>query len=361
MKIIEKVKIKSSSKKIIGYRLFGIPFLMKISGSKNFQILNVEDIFLLLKKISGDFYKKNNNTQVFFLKVNKFNVYTFINLQHWIDIVELLGADFFIICDNPILKKHILKNIVFPNLDVKFIKSCKCNKLKKIVKNVATGLWGNATYAHLTSFYYADKFNINYFWNIDADDTFFSLPPENCAELLKQVKDYSINNKIDVFSLDMWRSCTFDRHWSFGVTFVNNKNNSNSILNLIQDTCKNNWQEKYAKYVVEYNLDWFFNYLKDNKLLGIETFYVENCMFFHCADFYNTIGGPISYWHNGKIYYPILLSVYGNKNLGVIPIANNCVKFDLGLNKEYSQNYAIQNISCLRNIPEQLKSLHNIN
>ena len=58
MKIIEKVKIKSSSKKIIGYRLFGIPFLMKISGSKNFQILNVEDIFLLLKKISGDFYKK---------------------------------------------------------------------------------------------------------------------------------------------------------------------------------------------------------------------------------------------------------------------------------------------------------------
>ena len=83
-------------------------------------------------------------------------------------------------------------------------------------------------------------------------------------------------------------------------------------------------------------------------------------MFFHCGDTYNVIGSHASFWHEGKIYYPVMSEVYGDKNLGVLDISPDCIKFDIGLQKEYCQNYALKNLTFLSRMPEQLRKLHNI-
>lgn len=79
------------------------------------------------------------------------------------------------------------------------------------------------------------------------------------------------------FSLDMWRSSTHGRHWSFGITFVRG---NDMVFDVIEKHCSRKWKDKYGEYVVHYNLDWYLNYLKENKYLSVETFYIENCMFF---------------------------------------------------------------------------------
>lgn len=336
MKVIRKIKIKS-----------------KIGTSKIFQIFGIPMLKSYVKKNQ----KNLNNKNVFYLKVNRNNNATFVNLQHWIDIADVLGADYYIVCDNNKLKENIYKKACFNNPDIKFIKSCKNKRLKNIVKNIATGSWKKATYAHLTTFYHAKQHGIVSFWNIDADDTVFCMEPEKCAEALNQIEQYACKNDINLFSLDMWRSCTFGRHWSFGVTFIRGQENP---FDIIEKKCTNNWKNNYTKYAASYNLDWFFNYLKDNGYLSIETFYIENCMFFHCGDFYNVIGSYASLWHDCKIYYPIMSEVYGNNKLGSLPVAEDCIKFDTGIEREYCQEYALKNLTVINRLPEQLKNLHNI-
>lgn len=354
MKIFQKIKIKNKQGKTRIIVIFGFP-LLRFDIKKLKDGSKKTDIYL-----PGFFKDKQNNSNynhVFYLKVNRNNNSTFVNLQHWIEIAEAMNAKYYIVCDNDKLKENIYKRVCFANPDIKFLKSCKNKRLKKIVNSIATGVWKNATYAHLTTFFHAKQQGTVNFWNIDADDTVFCMEPEKCAEALNQIEQYACKNDINFFSLDMWRSSTYGRHWSFGVTFVRGNENS---FDIIEKKCANNWKNNYTEYAASFNLDWFFNYLKDNGYLSIETFYIENCMFFHCGDFYNVIGSHASLWHDGKIYYPIMSEIYGDKKLGILPVANDCIKFDTGIEKEYCQNYALKNLTFLTRMPEQLKKLHNI-
>ena len=346
MRIFEKIKIKSVNGKSRMYKFCGF-------GVLKFDILDGKT------KISFPHINNvKNDKPVFYLKINRNDNYTFINLQHWLDIIYEIDADFYIICDNDKLQSNVLKRVEFRDSNIKFIKSCKNKKTKKCIKNIATKLWTKAAYAHLTTFYHARQNGIKEFWNIDADDTCFCLQPKVCAKALTEVEAYARKNDISAFSLDMWRSRTKGKHWSFGVTFIRE---NVDYLNILEQNSDFKWMETYKNYDTNWNLDWFFTYLKDFRNVKIETFYIENSIFFHCGDMiYNVIGSNISYWHDGLVDFPVLSEIYGDNELGILPIYNDCIKFDIGITKEFCLNYAMENLTLLKSFHKNLKNLHNI-
>ena len=134
--------------------------------------------------------------------------------------------------------------------------------------DLATGEIAIGCPSHLTTFYHAKQNNIKEFWNIDADDTMFALEPEDIMSILQNVENYSKTNNIDAMSLDMWHSRTRQRHWSFGITYINN---FSEIFNILDSLTNTDWQNNYKDCDVAFNLDWFFTYLKDEKKYGKST------------------------------------------------------------------------------------------
>lgn len=318
MKFYKKIEVNLLLGRLFRFYLLGLPLFqveVRTDGKMNFSLP-------LFQKKSID-----KSKPVFYLKINRDEEYTFLCLQHWINTLNALGNDFIIICDKPELELKVLRRIRFASSNIKFINSCKNSFLKSFVKIVATKWWKKATFAHLTTFYHAQKHSITKFWNIDADDTMFALEPEEIATMLRRVEDYANSVNIKTISLDMWRSRTDKNHWSFGITYVNN-------FKEIFDTLKNiktaDWQKNYTHLALAFNLDWFFTYLKDNNLFKIETFYFENTSFIHWGSFLiNTIESNICTWKGNKLSYPVLLNIYNDKTHGQIPIADDCIKFEL--------------------------------
>lgn len=316
MKLFEKIKIRLKNGKSTQFRICDIPVL-QISEAKG------------KKKIILPFFNKheiNKNTPVFYLKVNSQADYLFLCLQHWIKVIDSIGADYYILCDNKKIERNILKKIIFPNSNIKFIKSNKSSYLKKIVKTIASPFWVNATYANLTTFLHAKQNGITSFWNIDADDTLFCISPEKNAILLNKVKEYAEKNNIDAFSFDMHMSRTKGKHWSFGITYTRTAINWFEIFNKNKDT---SWRNNYLDFDTNFNLDWFFTHLRNSKIAKCETFYVENVRFIHQGDLINN---PIYAWigeyKNNKILFPILLHLYGSKKYGEIEIFKDVIKID---------------------------------
>ena len=337
MKLFEKIKIRLKNGKSTQFRICDIPVL-QISEAKG------------KKKIILPFFNKheiNKNTPVFYLKVNSQADYLFLCLQHWIKVIDSIGADYYILCDNKKIERNILKKIIFPNSNIKFIKSCRGKELKKYVDRIATKYWKKAAYAHLTTFLHAKKNNIHSFWNIDADDTTFLVKPERCVQILNTVEIYAKENNIDAFSFDMWNSRTKNIHWSFGITYTQmNKD----WFKIFEDNYKLKWNEKYSSYLAEWNVDFFFTHLRDAKAAKIGHFYVDNLMFIHWGDFlFNIIGSSICQFKNGNIIYPIIFNIFKNESVGIITISPEGVKFDLGVTEDECIKFAL-NFSILKKI-----------
>ena len=280
----------------------------------------------ILPRLKKRNYSNNHSAETFYLKVNRFDAYVFRCVQHWIDIINELNADFYIICDKPDLEISILSCVRFKNKNIKFLKSIK-KPLHKIVENIATSQWINATYAHLTPFYHAKQHNLNNFWNIDADDTMFSLYADKVANILKRVKIYAEQEHIDAFSLDMHTSRTHGKHWSFGICYVNNTNKD--WFKIYNNNKNTEWRNNYLTYDWQFNLDWFFTYLRDEKIAKIKSFYVDNIQFIHFGDFlWNTIDSGVYHFKNNRIIFPMLLDVFGTAKFGDIPIWSGDIKID---------------------------------
>lgn len=350
MKFFEKIKIKIKSGKLRQVRVFDIPVIEY--GKVNNEIIKPR--LILFKK-----FNINKSKPIFYLKINRNEEYTYLCLQHWIDSLGSSNNDFFILCDKPKLEREVLKRIIFPNANIKFIKSFKNKKLKQYVQKIATKWWPKATFAHLTTFFHAKQNNITEFWNIDADDTMFALEPIDISNMLQNVENYTKSNDIKVISLDMWHSRTREKHWSFGITYVNNFAELFNILNNLTNT---EWQNYYKNYDIAFNLDWFFTYLKNKEHYKIESFYFESCYFIHWGNFLiNTIGSNICFWHNKFLTFPILKNIYNDNFLGNIPIAENCIKFDLDKKciTDFGK-FADKYISNIKFFPPELQKLHNI-
>ena len=269
--------------------------------------------------LCGSLPKRNiTSDDVFYLKINTDRPYAYKCLSHWINIVQEYGADFYIVCDSLVLKYKILKNVPFHSLDVKFIKSIKNKNTKRITKFFCDKWWHKCSYAHLTSFFHARKIKAPFFWNIDADDTMILARPATASNMLKSAKKYAIENSLDAFSIDMATSYTYGRHWTFGVTLVNNSSDWQEKF----EQAKKTWKG-YYNFSETMNIDWVMTSMRDNGISNNKTFYAENMNFFHFGDFFITLHDLLIF-KKGKVKYNIFNKFFDNK-LGIFPIYRDSV------------------------------------
>ncbi len=247
------------------------------------------------------------------------------------------------------MKYDIVRKCYFKNNDVRFLYSMR-HKLKKVAFNLCTSKWINATYAHLTPFYHAKMNNIKEFWNIDADDTTILLEPKKVAQLLKEAEAKSKKDKISCYALDMWRSKTNNIHWSLGVFFVNGLTD---FVDVFEKERNLDWTKTLEEYDRQFNLDWYMTYLKNTSNIKISTFYPDKTAFIHWGNFILNVSGCwFNYWQDGKIYYPIMNSVYFNEDLASTLIGD-CDKIDLGNSLEESFEFLENEIPICRFFSEK--------
>lgn len=270
-----------------------------------------------------------------YLKINRKEEFAFRNLSRWVDAAYLMNRDCFIICDSEEIRQKIQEEILLSKY-CSFITSDKSEINSKIVKNIANGTWENAALAHITTFSDAIRHKCDFFWNIDADDTFLCLSIDRMVELLQQVEDYVEQNGIDCFSLDMWRSKWEGKHWSFGITYT---------------SCRLDWYRIFIEHCedvnyrnleneMNYNIDCFFTYLKDISEAKIGTFYFENLKFIHYSNdfFKGLISSAFYHWKDNKLYYPIMQVCVGMDELGVFDIYQDVHKFDMYIEDDEAKN-----------------------
>lgn len=291
------------------------------------------------------FKKKYSNTTVY-LKINTKKTHSMLCLEKWIRIFEILNYTIFIICDHNSIKKEILKKIN-KNKNIYIIPSIRNKYLSKITDKIVSQYWKNCTLAQLTCFYHSKIHKINNFWNIDADDTYCCINDKDIANALLSTEKYADDKNINSISLDMHTSRSNGKHWSFGVNYTKNNIDWFNILN------NKNWkieQEQFKKYDNNINLDWFFTYIRNNKIANIENFYIDNMLFIHFGDFLlNPIGASIWSYKNNKIIYPILKYVFENEKLSEVNICSSstCI-------------YSVQHMNSVEYLNTQLAHLNNI-
>ncbi len=270
--------------------------------------------------------KNNKDRRVYYLKVNIIQDYTFISLQHWIDIIHEENGQLYIICDNKNLEAQILKKIKFYDLDVNFIKSSKDRTMRNLIKKMSCTSWKKAAYAHMTTIYHASKHNIKKFWNIDADDTMLLLSPKRGQELLKKAEIYSLKNDVNIFSLDMHvtKCGGNNKFWTLGVAFLQYDGDLFDVCRKVKNT---EWL-KYFDFLKEGegSADAFLNYIGHNtKGLKIGTFYNNNLYFIHWK-YLRTL--MFYAWKNGHLIFPFLKG-FGVDNISQFKISSELTNLNL--------------------------------
>ncbi len=277
---------------------------------------------------------------VFYLKVNRNEKYTYRNLQHWVDVMELMPeSQYYILCDNPEVKQAIPEQVRFSNSDVKFLKSYKSlPKLNELVPDITDDIWRNAGYAHITTFWHARENSIPYFWNIDADDTYICLSPERICEMLHMVEGHMQDKKIHAMSLDMWNTKSGGEHWSFGITYIDNTIDW-------YGTMKRYCHDEKLKSKQMRNVDGYFSCLRACTDLKLETFYFENLRFIHYADdfFKRPHASGFYHWKEGYLVLPILFYCFGMEDFGRVPLAEGIIGFDMDITDEESREAMLNN------------------
>lgn len=293
--------------------------------------------------------KKNN--RCFFLKVNRRQPENMKCIKKWIDICNTIDCQFYIVCDNNQLRKEIKKHFKVNN----FLKSYK-HELKKITCNLYTGDWKRATYAHVYPFYFCNQKNIKCHWDIDADDLMLCLDNEKIIDMIFKIEEMAQSKNVDAYSLDIWHSRTYNKHWSLGVVYINNNNKiyENIILNQ-----NKNWIDTLENIDESYNLDWFLTYLNNQKKVNLKTFYIENAMLIHWGNFLlNPIYSGIIEWKHSKVYFPVLerLILYQQEPI----LITDMDAIDLKVMKGECINYLQHEISDIYNLSDKRRKLYKI-
>lgn len=268
--------------------------------------------------------------KAFYLKINRDEAFAYRNLERWIEVSCLSGADCYILCDNQKIKNEIIQKNILLGKTI-FISSDRNAENERIAQNVVTDeKWINVALAHMTTFWSADTYGYDYFWNIDADDTFICMSVERIEELLELCESYAEEHQIDCFSLDMWRTVTGGSHWSFGITYINTHRKWRSIIERHSTDSDYRNKDDYMRS----NIDWFFTYLKEvEKDLKLETFCCENLKFIHYAgDFVDKpVDSGFYHWTAGKLTFPILIHCFGMEEFGKLDISDDIIRFQMGI------------------------------
>lgn len=273
----------------------------------------------------------NSGGPVVYFTANKYESYTISCVQRWVDIADALRYDYCFVCDNKDLEYAILRNVVFHSTDIRFISRMKTNESERISKCISSEKWIKPCQAHLTAFYEATQNDVSEFWKVDADDTVLCMPVSEAVKALRAAEKIARDENIAVISMDMWHSRTHGTHWSWGVAFVRNVVSYTEIFSDIKD---NSWAgNKYKTGDGSINVDWFFTYLKAEKGLRCETFYIDKSYFIHYGNFlkYPRMVAAIYYYGDNRISYPVYRFVFGDEKNGYIPISDDDIRIDVGL------------------------------
>ena len=269
---------------------------------------------------------------IYFLKTNTDAKYAYRNFQLWINNIYAKDNNPLIVtvCDNDLIANRLEEKIDWRGLKHELIQSYR-KETRNIISKVANSKWENAGFAHLTPFYYAKINGLPEFWNIDADDTLMCIDNNIVAQAMLQVEGEAKKNKIDIFSLDMWRSRSKGNHWSFGVTYVSGG------VDWIEKIKESNYEGvniEFSDRVRPKNIDEFFTYIKNHDAsINIGSFYIKNLMFVHYSEdfLYNPIQSSIYKYRDGVIEYPILLNIFGVNTMGKIPVFKDVKAINLDL------------------------------
>lgn len=266
----------------------------------------------------------------FFLKVNNETPSSIKCIQQWLETINALHRQYVFICDNRSLKHALLTSCRFPDdAKVSFVKTNR-HRLIRFAKKLTfeSRAWKRMTAAHMMPFYMTND-SVTFSWHIDADDTFFALETDQMTTVILAVERLLIVGESHAISLDMWASRWKDKHWTFGVACVKNQIDYRPFFQ------KPNPDWKAESPVP--NFDGFFTYLRDIGVHKLNSFYVENAYFIHWGDcMIYPVRWPLSKWSNGKLYLPILNSIFKRADLGTLQIADSALKIDIGLTEEKS-------------------------
>ena len=131
--------------------------------------------------------------------------------------------------------------------------------------------WKNVAASNLSCY---EKSSDEPFWLIDADDTMFiTFDIHLIKTKIVMAENYFLENKLDGFSLDFYR--TFKRdHWSFGVALLQNRDD---LISIIQSTDLTFFQTLK----LPYNLDALFDCNRRQEKLKLESFVFDKMFFQH--------------------------------------------------------------------------------
>ena len=212
-----------------------------------------------------------------FLKTYKLDSESIKNIQRWIFLFsQKLKYNIKLIipenCNNLIIDP-VLKNIEVCN-DIKINDTIESeyvlfyNKIK---------MGKNPGIANLTCYKNAKT---SFFWNIDADDTYFtlnSLDDNKLLDKLEEIENIAINNNYYATSLDFYRifnyhSAKWSDHWSFGICFM--KNDLKTINEALPEI------EIYDR-GFGINSDHIFDTIRRYNKIKIVTFVIKNSRLIH--------------------------------------------------------------------------------
>lgn len=324
----KKIKIELQTGYILQYKFLNFP-IFEIENTKEgrkfkFNIFNRK--------------KREEKKHVFYLKVNQSSWVNLECISFWIEVINKIDGDYYIICDNERVKNIILENIKFKNSNIKFIKSNK-TVLKNTVNSTCTKEWINVGYAHLTPFVHAHKNNIEKFWSIDADDSRIFYDSENIAKYFKKIEQYADKNNIDVFGYDVLQSRYNGKEWCFGISYINKNSNVYPFLFNI---------DKNFKYIHNYkfinccNADIFFTHLRDNSSLNIKSFTFENIYYTHLGTGFESLIYCF-YVKNNKLIYPVYKSFLPDKE-HTFPVNKETIIFNFDFDENKSKQIMVSHL-----------------
>ena len=282
--------------------------------------------------------------RIFYLKIHRKHATSYDCIQHWIDTIHRLNGFIYFVCDSSAMRAGLFeKPCYFYGLNFDFIKSDR-KTLKKEVATLFDGLessklWKRIGLSMLTPFTHAASLNYKNVYNIDADDIMILVRPSILAKVFILAEKKSLNEKLDCLNLDMFVSKTLGVHWSFGVVLISEPK---KILSVIKKNV--NWrqdEEAIRKFKITYagkfnfNVDWFFTFLRDSGKLNLKTFYIEKATVLHMPD---RIVYPwwafVINWSDDYINLPVLEYVYHEKVWNKFKIPESLLKVDVGLSQE---------------------------
>ena len=283
--------------------------------------------------------KTNSNRytdSVFYLKINRETDDAIVCFFNWVRICEELGADYYVVCDNNNLKNKLIgvsgAGDCVSSKNSRFISSYR-DELIVLCNHLVDDYWRNAAYAALTPFIHAKRNGFKRIWNIDGDDTMLLADTRTSGELLLKVEEYSEKQQIDCLSLDMHYShVSFNahlRHWSLGIVCANMNTDYIDILETGKNLAK---KMHYSPHI--WNIDSFFSFLHDSRLLQCETFDFNNLWFSHSKQ--------KGYHYRNRYQRHLCQLPWYSHQCGFkhsyewFPTADDVVSFDIGLTETTS-------------------------